>query len=117
VLGIGGGGDVVGALAGALLCERVGTSAMLGGMAWERRAIDPRPGPRTVDEVTGARPLGTGVLLAGPETRTEDGVLFAESRMAGLRGEPTVLVDPSRVRRPWPAGSKQRATSCMPTSS
>jgi hypothetical protein len=95
VLGIGGGGDVVGALASALLCERLGTPAVLGGTTWERRPIDPRPGPRTVEEVTGARTLGTGVLLAGPETRTADGVVFAESRMAALRGQPTVLVDPN----------------------
>ena len=86
---------MVGALASALLCERLGTPAVLGGTTWERRPIDPRPGPRTVDEVNGARPLGTGVLLAAPETRTTEGVVFAESRMAALRGESTVLVDPN----------------------
>ena len=95
MLGIGGGGDVVGALASALLCERLGTPAVLGGTTWERRPIDPLPGPRNADEVLGARKLGTGVLLAGPDTRTVEGVLFAESRMAALREEATVLVDPS----------------------
>jgi hypothetical protein len=94
VIGIGGGGDVVGALASALTCERLGTPAVLGGMAWERRPIDPRPGPRAADEIVNAQPLGPGVMLAGPDTRTDSGVLFAESRMARLRGEPTVLVDP-----------------------
>jgi hypothetical protein len=94
VLGIGGGGDVVGALSCALRCERLGTPAVLGGVTWERRPIDPRPGPRPAAEILDARVLGPGVLLAGPETRTEDGVVFAESRMARLRGEPTVLVDP-----------------------
>ena len=94
VIGIGGGGDVVGALASARLCERRGTPPVLGGMTWERRPIDPRPGPRPASEVVGARTLGTGVMLAGPDTRTIDGVLFAESRMAAIRGEPTVLVDP-----------------------
>jgi hypothetical protein len=95
VLGIGGGGDVVGALASALLCERLGTPAVLGGTTWERRVVDPLPGPRPVAEVTGARALGTGVLLAGPDTRSAEGVVFAESRMAALRGAHTVLVDPS----------------------
>jgi hypothetical protein len=42
-----------------------------------------------------ARPLAAGVVLAGPGTRTEDGVVFAESRMARVRGEETVLVDPN----------------------
>jgi hypothetical protein len=94
VLGIGGGGDVVGALSSALLCERLGTPAVLGGVTWERRPIDPRPGPRPVSEIRRARVLGPGVLLAGPDTGTDDGVLFAESHMARLRGEATVLVDP-----------------------
>jgi hypothetical protein len=96
VLGIGGGGDVVGALASALLCERLGTPAVLGGITWERRPIDPHPGPRPAAEIVDARVLGPGVMLAGAETRTTDGVVFAESRMAQLRGEPTLLVDP------WP---------------
>jgi hypothetical protein len=94
VIGIGGGGDVVGALASALLCERLGTPAVLGGMSWERRPIDPEPGPRSLDEIFDARPLGTGVMLAGPETRTRGGALFAEAHMARLRGEATLLVDP-----------------------
>jgi hypothetical protein len=94
VIGIGGGGDIVGALASALLCERLGVPAVLGGMTWERRPIDPEPGPRSATEITGARPLGTGVMLAGPDTRTAGGAVFAEAHMARLRGESTVLVDP-----------------------
>jgi hypothetical protein len=99
VLGIGGGGDVVGALSSALLCERLGTPAVLGGVTWERRPIDARPGPRPATEIVEARMLGAGVMLAGPDTRTEDGVVFAESQMARLRGEPTVLVDPGQGAR------------------
>ena len=99
VIGIGGGGDVVGALSTALLCERLGTPAVLGGTTWERRPIDPLPGPRRPDEIVGARVLGEGVLAAGPETRTDRGVVFAESRMARLRGEDTLLVDPHPASR------------------
>jgi hypothetical protein len=109
VLGIGGGGDVVGALASALLCERLGTPALLGGMSWERRPIDPEPGPRSAAEILDARPLAPGVMLAGPETRTAGGALFAESHMARLRDEPTVLVDPG----PGPERvAKSLATAC-----
>jgi hypothetical protein len=94
VIGIGGGGDVVGALASALLCERLGVPAVLGGVTWERRPIDPEPGPRSASEITGARSLHDAALLAGPETRTAAGAVFAEARMAALRDEPTVLIDP-----------------------
>jgi hypothetical protein len=97
VLGIGGGGDVVGALATAELSRAHGGRPVLGGVTWERRPIDPEPGPRAEAEIEDARPLAPGVLAAGAETRVrESGVLFAESRMAGLLGEETVLVDATR---------------------
>jgi hypothetical protein len=93
VLGIGGGGDVVGALATAHLCRRMGVRPMVGGVTWERLPIDPRPGPRSADEILDARSIAPGVFLAGPQTRTVDGALFAESHMAHVLGEDTVLVD------------------------
>jgi len=94
VLGIGGGGDVVGALATAEASRAEGGRPVLGGVTWERRPIDPAPGPRAETEIEGARRLAPGVLAATGSTRVrESGVVFAESRMAGLLGEETVLVD------------------------
>jgi hypothetical protein len=97
-LGIGGGGDVVGALATAEHCRtRYGARPVLGGVSWERRPIDPQPGPRRADEIEGARALGPAVLAAHAHTRVRSsGVRFAESRMAELLGEETVLVDVNR---------------------
>ncbi len=112
-LGIGGGGDVVGALATAEHCRtEYGARPVLGGVTWERLPIDPEPGPRTAAEIEHARPLaavadsraagagldappvGPPVLAAVPHTRARrSGVRFAESRMAALLGEETVLVD------------------------
>jgi hypothetical protein len=94
VLGIGGGGDVAGALAVAELCNRLGTETVMGGVSWERLPIDPKPGPRPASEILAANEIAPGVMLTGPDTRTADGALFAESRMAGLLGTETVLVDP-----------------------
>ena len=94
VLGIGGGGDVVGALATAEACRAHGAEPVVGGVTWERRPIDPQPGPRAESEIEGGRRLAPGVLAASAGTRVrESGVVFAESRMAGLLGEETVLVD------------------------
>jgi hypothetical protein len=95
VLGIGGGGDVVGSLAVARLCESLGTPFELGGVAWERFVVDPYPGPRPLEQTRGGRRLGDGALLAGPETTTTDGVAFSEARMAEHLGRPTVLIDVS----------------------
>ena len=66
---------------------------MLGGVTWERYAIDPAPGPRTIEEIRGGRPLGAGALLADAGTATSDGVRFAESGMAAHLGAETVLID------------------------
>lgn len=97
VLGIGGGGDVVGALATAEACRLHGGQPVVGGVTWERRPIDPQPGPRAESEIEGARRLAPGVMAASGETRVRaSGVLFAESRMAELLGEETVLVDATR---------------------
>jgi hypothetical protein len=93
VLGIGGGGDVVGALALARLCELLGTEAALGGVTWERFAVDPRPGPRPVTEIRYGEPLGEGAVLAGPDTATVDGIAFAEAGVARHLRAPVALID------------------------
>ncbi len=103
VIGMGGGGDVVGALATAELTRRYdGASPVLGGLAWERRPIDPEPGPRRTTEIEDAEEIAPGIMLAGPSTRVRDrDVYFAESRMSEFLGEPTLLIDlsggPGRV--------------------
>jgi hypothetical protein len=95
VLGIGGGGDVVGALATAEYCRLYyGADPIVGGVSWERRPIDPEPGPRRADEIENATEIAPGVLASGADTKVRGrDVLFAESRMAGLLGVQTVLVD------------------------
>ncbi|MEA2155919.1 MAG: hypothetical protein QOE11_2059 [Solirubrobacteraceae bacterium] len=94
-IGIGGGGDVVGALAVAELARSLGTPAVVGGLSWERRPIDPLPGPRRIAELRGAQPLNDVVALAGADTTGPGDFHFAESHVARHLGEPTVLLDPS----------------------
>ncbi len=94
VIGMGGGGDVVGALASAELARIYdGSDPLVGGVSWERRPIDPVPGPRSVDEIEGGETVAPGILLAGPWTRARGREMyFAESRMAAFLDRPTVLV-------------------------
>ncbi|MEA2466044.1 MAG: hypothetical protein QOJ57_170, partial [Thermoleophilaceae bacterium] len=71
-----------------------GARPIVGGVTWERRPIDPEPGPRAAAEIEDADELAPGVLLARPHTRVRGrDVLFAESHMAEFLGEGTVLVD------------------------
>ena len=84
---------MVGALAVARLCEAAGTEVVLGGVAWERIVIDPRPGPRPMGEINGGRRIGDHAVLADGDTTTADGVRFSESLMARHLGTETVLID------------------------
>jgi hypothetical protein len=92
---MGGGGDVVGALATAESMRLYdGAEPLVGGLAWERLAVDPVPGPRAVTEIVDAEEIAPGILLAGPHTRVRDREMyFAESRMAAFLGQDTLLVD------------------------
>ena len=94
-VGIGGGGDVVGALAASQTAVALGCERVVGGLTWERRPVDPIPGPRGLDEVVGAQALNAAVALAGPDTAGPGGFRFAETHMARALGEQTVLVDPN----------------------
>lgn len=93
MLGIGGGGDIVGALAIGRYCESLGTPFELGGVAWERFAVDPYPGPRPIDQIRGGQRLDAAAVLADATTGTEDGLIFSESRMAGFLNRAVVLLD------------------------
>lgn len=100
----------MGALGVAEWVRALGAKAVVGGISWERRPIDPEPGPRRLDEVTGAERLSECCALAGPEARVgPDGPRFAEGRMAGFLAEPVLLVDPG----PGPAAlARDLAAAC-----
>src|SRR5919108_2074236 len=96
LIGMGGGGDVVGALGVSRLLDELATDWTLGGVAWERSPIDPRPGPRSLEEIRGGRPCGSAAVLTEGGTTSLDGVEFSESRMAAHLGRPVLLLDITR---------------------
>jgi hypothetical protein len=83
----------VGALATTVLVESLGTGWVLGGVAWERSPVDPRPGPRSLDQIKGGRPCGSAAVLTEGGTVSLDGVEFSESKMASHLGRPALLLD------------------------
>src|SRR6185436_19189198 len=93
VIGVGGGGDVVGALATARFLEFCGLEFILGGLSWERNVYDPVPGPRKLSETRNVRPLHEFAWLANAQSQTSTGVPFAEAKMAAALGQEVLLVD------------------------
>jgi len=104
VWGIGGSGDVVGAIPTARLLEAHGVEAVLGGVAWEPAPEDPIVGPRPFEGVTGLDRLTETVGWATPETTTIDGVPFSESRVADVLDDRVILIDASKGIRPMVEG-------------
>jgi hypothetical protein len=93
VIGVGGGGDVVGALAAARFLEFCGLRFALGGLSWERNVYDPIPGPRKLSETKNVRALHEFAWFANPKSETSTGVPFAESKMAAVIEQEVLLVD------------------------
>jgi hypothetical protein len=93
VIGVGGGGDVAGALAAARFFEFCGLRFTLGGLSWERNVYDPIPGPRKLSETRNVNPLHEFAWLANGQSQTSTGVPFAEAKMAQVIGREVLLVD------------------------
>lgn len=96
-IGIGGGGDVAGALVVSQAIADLGprASCFIGGISWERRTFDPLAGPRAICEVRNGRALNQYAVFATPTTSGPEGILFSEARASAfLQGQPVALVDP-----------------------
>jgi hypothetical protein len=93
VIGVGGGGDVVGALAAARFLEFCGLQFTLGGLSWERNVYDPIPGPRQLSETKNVTALHEFAWLANPDSQTSTGVPFAEAKMAAVIKREVLLID------------------------
>lgn len=106
---MGGGGDVVGALAVTDLIEGLGTEWVLGGVAWERSPIDPRPGPRSLQEIQGGQHCGSAAVITEGGTTSSDGIEFSESKMATHLGRPVLLLDVTRGPRALAIGLGEAA--------
>jgi hypothetical protein len=114
---MGGGGDVVGALGVSTLLDELGTDWTLGGVAWERSPIDPRPGPRSLEEIRGGKPCGSAAVLTEGGTTSLDGIEFSESKMAAHLGRPVLLLDITRGPAALATGSPRQRTSSAATPS
>lgn len=104
VFGVGGCGDIVSTVPTARLFEAHDVDVILGGVAWERVVVDPQPGPRSFDEIENIDRLNDSVALTTEETRTNDGIEFAETNVARFYDEEVVLIDISGGARGVAAG-------------
>jgi hypothetical protein len=90
----GGGGD---ALAAAIVHRALGHDepALIATYAWDRLAVDPRPGPRGVADFTRLRRLGRDVHAFRKGTRARPPSRSTLPRLAGDLADTIVLLDPA----------------------
>ncbi len=93
ILGIGGGGDILGALPTRNFLASIGFDCRMGGVAYERSRFDYKPGPRSLDEVENIVRINDTIGLASGETKTNYGLEFQVSGMSRFLCEETILVD------------------------
>ncbi|MDT7890093.1 MAG: DUF1152 domain-containing protein [Desulfurococcales archaeon] len=102
VVGIGGGGDSLGALAVLYRLRSLGVAAVLGNAVWERFVIDPFPGPVPVEQLVGAEVLGRGAALVGPGSFVNRyGIKIVPQIVVAseILGERTLFLDLSKGER------------------
>lgn len=93
VLGIGGGGDIFATIPTRNFLKKIGIEAYVGCVAWERFILDPKPGPRPLEELVNIQELSETVCIGGPDTVTENGVKLQASYLSERLNERVILVD------------------------
>lgn len=108
-LGVGGGGDIMGTLPTSGYLNVLGVETILGSVGWERIVIDPKPGPRTLDEILNIERISESTAYVDKTSHTNDGVYFQCSNMANFLKKKTIIVDVSKGVRTISSGLQETA--------
>jgi hypothetical protein len=96
VVGVGGGGDSLGALILYHKLKALGVRVLLGNVVWERFVLDPFPGPVPLEQVVNAEVLGRSVALVNGSSYVDRYGYRFKPQIVGaseILGEKTVFFD------------------------
>jgi hypothetical protein len=99
VVGVGGGGDTLGALILYYRLRALGVRVLLGNVVWERFTLDPFPGPVPLEQLVSAEVLGRSVALVNGSSYVDRyGYRFKPQivRASEILGEKAVFLDISK---------------------
>lgn len=99
VFGIGGGGDIVSTIPVANFLRFFDFKVIHGGVMWDRLILDPKPGPRSVEELLNAEKIADTIAIVNERTRTVDGIKPNLARSAKYLGKVVGLDITKGVRR------------------
>ncbi|MCS7121504.1 MAG: DUF1152 domain-containing protein [Archaeoglobaceae archaeon] len=75
VFGIGGGGDIVSTIPVANFLKKFNVDVFYGSILWDRLVVDPKPGPRSLDELLNLERVEETLAFVNENTRTVDGIV------------------------------------------
>ncbi|MDI9610496.1 MAG: DUF1152 domain-containing protein [Archaeoglobaceae archaeon] len=91
VFGMGGGGDIVSTIPVANFLKLFDFEVIHGGVLWDRLIIDPKPGPRAIEELENMEKLNEVLAFVNENTRTNYGVKPNLARSAKYLGKVVAL--------------------------
>ena len=91
LFGIGGGGDIVGCVSTANLLKEFDFKVFYGSIVWDRIVVDPKPGPRAIEELENVEVINSTVAFANKDTKTYYGVKPTVARAANVFGSVVAL--------------------------
>lgn len=93
-VGIGGGGDALGTIPTRNSLKRSNFDVMIGSVVWERIVIDPKPGPRSIEELENLEGIiCETVCIASGRTKVVNGVVPQICRIADALNERVLILD------------------------
>jgi hypothetical protein len=104
VFGMGGGGDIVATVPTASYLEELGYEILHGSILWDRYIVDPKPGPRAIEELKNCEIVNETIAIANSETRA-NGVRLTVSKAAKHFGE-VICLDITKGPRKLAEGLK-----------
>ncbi|MEM2134050.1 MAG: DUF1152 domain-containing protein [Candidatus Freyarchaeota archaeon] len=109
VFGVGGGGDILGTLPTSKYLNTLGVETILGSVSWERIVFDPKPGPRSLEEIQNIEKISDSTAYTCKDSHTREGVYFQCSNMAHFLNKRTIIVDVSKTAREISRGLQETA--------
>jgi Uncharacterized protein conserved in archaea len=96
IIGIGGAGDILGTIPTMIFLRKFGLETIIGSIIWERIIIDPKPGPRSLEEIENVEIISNSVCLADEKVRMKHGPIPQASYISKILSQKVVLVDMSK---------------------
>ncbi|MCX8172463.1 MAG: DUF1152 domain-containing protein [Archaeoglobaceae archaeon] len=91
VFGMGGGGDIVSTIPIANFLRLFDFKIVYGGVIWDRLVVDPKPGPRAIEELENIQRFNEVIAFVDETTKTHYGVKPNLARAAKLLGKVVAL--------------------------